>query len=102
MYPPARGWIGVSDAMRRTSISRSDRLLYYYTQTENIQHFEQRVVSVYTMHKLAVSLVSTRIHQEIVAHARLSSCYQGFPPDLWTESVCLYCKLCGIEGKVLL
>lgn len=78
----------MSDAMRRTSIGESDRLFYYYTQTDNIQHFEQRVVSVYTMRNLAEIVVATRIHQEIVAHARLSNCYQEFPPDLWTERVC--------------
>jgi hypothetical protein len=82
MYPPARGWGDVSDAMRRTSIGASDRLFYYYTQTENMQHFEQRGASVYTMLKLAESIVAARIHQEIIAHARLSYCYQGFPPDL--------------------
>jgi hypothetical protein len=40
------------------------------------------------MHKLAVCVVATGIHQEIVAHTRLSICYQGFSPGLWTERVC--------------
>jgi hypothetical protein len=78
----------VSDAMQPTSIGRSDGLFYYYTQTENVKYFEQRVVSVYTTRKLAECIVATRIHQEIVAHARLSNCYQGFSPGLWTERVC--------------
>jgi hypothetical protein len=101
MYPPAKGWGGVFDALCQTSIGMSGRLFYYYyTQTENIQHFEQRVVRVYTMRKLAESLIATRIHQEIVAHARLSKCNQRFPPGPWTERVCLYYRLGGsVKGS---
>jgi hypothetical protein len=88
--------------MWQTSIGMSGRLFYYYyTQTENIQNFEQRVVSVYTMRKLAESVVATRIHQEIIAHARLSKCNQRFPAGLWAERVCLYYRLCGSVREVL-
>jgi hypothetical protein len=52
------------------------------------------------MRKHAESAVATRICQDNVAHARLSCCYQGFTPGLWTERVC-YCRLCGIGREVL-
>jgi hypothetical protein len=53
------------------------------------------------MPKRAESVVATRIHQEIVAHARLSKCNQRFLSCLWTECVCLYYRLCGSVREVL-
>jgi hypothetical protein len=36
-----RGRVGVSGAVReQQAIDRSERLLHYYSQTDNIQHFE--------------------------------------------------------------
>jgi hypothetical protein len=52
------------------------------------------------MRKFAESVVATRIHQEIVAHARLSKCNQRFPPGLWTESVFVL-QACGSVREVL-
>ena len=96
------GWGGVSDVMWWTSIGWSDRLVCYYTQTANIQHFEQRVVSVYTMRKLAESVVATRIHQEILAHARLSNCTRDFLP-ICAQNVCVTTAgYVEMEGKYLL
>jgi hypothetical protein len=55
-----------------TAIVRSHRLFHFYTQTENIEHFEYRVASENTVPVFSGWVAAARHSPQIVARAYLS------------------------------
>jgi hypothetical protein len=56
-----------------TSIHRSDRLFYCYTETDNSHNLEQRVVDECAVRMLSELVVATRRHSpRNLAHAHVS------------------------------
>jgi hypothetical protein len=59
-------------------------LLCSCTQTEDIQDFEERVMSYYTVRMLSAWVVATLDSRRNFAHAHVSHSLQGSSRGLWT------------------
>ena len=97
LIPSTIRWeVGVSDAVRGTAgyrqsywitIGRHEGPFQCCKQTENIKHFEQRIVSQYTVRMFSGSAVATRHSPRTVANVTLWHSQQGSSPVLWTVHV---------------
>lgn len=66
-----------------TAVGRSDRLFQYQTRTENIEHFQQRVMSRCTVCMISARVVATRNSSRNLAPIHLSYSQNGSSPGLW-------------------
>ena len=62
------------------------------THTENIESFEEQLVSECTVQMLASWVVADRHLPRNIAHAHLSRSWQGSSHFRWTTTVCIVCS----------
>jgi hypothetical protein len=78
---------GVSGAVRETGGNAVLLLVAatcYYTHTENIKHFQQRIANRYTVRMHSGWVVATRHSSQNLAHAYLQHSWQESSPGMAT------------------